>query len=59
MDSAGPACHPTEEMEIEGASIGPRQHPEGSDGKDGGEDSKDRQPLQKRFWLTEQMKNII
>ncbi len=72
-DSAGPPTrHPstTEEMEVEGASAsaGPGQHistataaGEGSEGKDGGgkDSTKDPQPPQKRYRLTEQMKNIV
>ncbi|KAF9449695.1 hypothetical protein P691DRAFT_666961 [Macrolepiota fuliginosa MF-IS2] len=59
-DSAAPTRHPTEEMEVDGASVGPGQHPEGSDGKEGaGKESKEAQPPQKRYRLTEQMKNIV
>lgn len=59
-DSAAPTRHPTEEMEVDRASAGPGQHQEGGEGKEGaGKESKDPQPPQKRYRLTEQMKNIV
>lgn len=60
-DSNTPTRHPTEEMEIEGHLL---THGEGDPSTNasiapGGKESKETRPPQKKYRLTEQMRNIV
>ncbi|KAF5347314.1 hypothetical protein D9756_009930 [Leucocoprinus leucothites] len=61
-DSAAPTRHPTEEMDVDGqppisTALADAEGKES--GGDGKKDEKGAQPPQKRYRLTEQMKNIV
>ncbi|EKM74819.1 hypothetical protein AGABI1DRAFT_132860 [Agaricus bisporus var. burnettii JB137-S8] len=58
-DSAAPTRHPTEEMEVDGASTVAGQQPDAESKDGGGKESKEGQRPQKRYRLTEPMKNIV
>ncbi|EKM76174.1 hypothetical protein AGABI1DRAFT_78898 [Agaricus bisporus var. burnettii JB137-S8] len=58
-DSAAPTRHPTEEMEVDSISTGVGQHGDGESKDGAGKESKEAQPPQKRYRLTEPMKNVV
>lgn len=58
-DSAAPTRHPTEEMEVDGVSTVAGQQPDAESKDGGGKESKEGQRPQKRYRLTEPMKNIV